>query len=121
MTKLKDTTITKLCLIAGNGELPIKLAQSALSQGVELVIFALSNDNYKDLKSLTNEVYKFSVVDVYPMLEKAKELGHQNITFIGKVPKIDFLKNLYRLDSRLMKKVQELKDWNDDSLHYKIL
>jgi len=113
--------IAKLCLIAGNGELPVKLAQSALDAKVNLLIFSLSNDNYKELKSLTEDVYKFSVIDIYPMLEKIKELGHNNISFIGKVPKIDFIKNLYRLDSRLVKKIQELKDWNDDSLHFKIL
>lgn len=118
---LSTTEITKLCLIAGNGELPVSLAKSALAQNVELIIFSLSNDNYKDLKTLTDKVYKFSVIDIYQMLEKIKELGHKNITFIGKVPKIDFLKNLYRLDSRLVKKIQELKDWNDDSLHFKIL
>jgi len=119
--ELSINKITKLCLVAGNGELPVTLAKAALKEGVDLLIFALSNDNLKELKKLTKNIHRFSVVDVYSMLEKGKDLGYTNATFIGKVPKLDFLKNLHRLDSRLMKLIKGLKDWNDDSLHFKIL
>jgi len=119
MTEINS--INKLCLIAGNGDLPVKLAKAAIENGVELLIIALSNDNLKKLQSLTLNVHKFSVIEVYPILGKIKSQGHKQITFIGKVPKIDFIKNLYRLDSRLINKIKELKDWNDDSLHHKIL
>jgi UDP-2,3-diacylglucosamine hydrolase len=117
----KTNSIDKLCLVAGNGELPIRLAKSALANNVELLIIALSNDNVKKLQGLTSNVYRYSVVDIYQALEKIKSQGHKKITFIGKVPKIDFIKNLYRLDKRLINKIKELKDWNDDSLHFKIL
>lgn len=114
-------SINKLCLIAGNGDLPVKLAQSATANGVDLLVISLSNDNIKKLQNITSNVHKFSVVDVYPVIEKIKSQGHKKITFIGKVPKIDFIKNLYRLDSRLINKIKDLKDWNDDSLHHKVL
>jgi UDP-2,3-diacylglucosamine hydrolase len=117
----KTNSIDKLCLVAGNGELPVRLAKSALANNVELLIIALSNDNLKKLQGLTSNVHRYSVVDIYPVLEKIKSQGHKKITFIGKVPKIDFIKNLYRLDKRLINKIKELKDWNDDSLHFKVL
>lgn len=121
MTITSTDKITKLGLIAGEGDLPVLLAKSALRSGVNLTIFALSKSNIKYFKKLTNQVYQFSIVDIFPMLEKGKALSLRNLCFIGKVPKIEFLKNLYKLDAKLLSLVKGLKDWNDDSLHLKIV
>lgn len=112
--------ITKLILIAGYGELPIKLAQSAQAQGVEVVVLALNNEIYKEMKD-SFEIYKFSPIEIYPMLNKIKDLGYENITFIGKVPKMDFFKNIHKLDKSLLEQVYKLANLNDDSLHLRIV
>ena len=113
-TEIKQKT--KLCLIAGDGELPVQLVESAIKAGVEMTCFAVTKEAYSNLKSIT-KTFRFSVVEIFPGLEKLKELDIQKITFIGKVPKLEFFKNLHKLDKKLLDLVMSLKDLRDDSLH----
>lgn len=109
----------KLALIAGYGELPVQLAESAIAEGVDLTVFALNNDSYFRLKKLT-KTYQFTPIEVFPMIDLIKSLGINQITMIGKVPKLDFFKNLHRLDLRLLEEIKSLANMNDDSLHFKL-
>lgn len=121
MTSLvEQEKITRLALIAGHGELPVKLAQSARSEAVELLILALNKETYNRFKT-EYKCYLFSPVEIMQMLELVKQEGIKHLTFIGKVPKLDFFKNIHKLDSKLMKMVKELADLNDDSLHFRLL
>ncbi len=108
--------LSRFILVAGNCSLPLKLAQEAKQQCVETVIFALSNSNYQELKA-EFETYKFSVWDCFRMLDKSKELGIHQVSFIGKVPKLDFFKSIYKFDTRILAEISKLQDLNDDSLH----
>lgn len=116
VTKVK----TKLALVAGRGELPVKLAYSARKAGVDLLVLALNPEVYQKLIA-DFEVHLFSPVDVRPMLELVKVKCIQEVCFIGKVPKLDFFKNIHRLDSDLLTKVKALSNLNDDSLHLRLL
>lgn len=117
---LMTDKITKLILIAGYGELPLKLAQSAQQQGVEVVVLALNNEIYKQMKD-DFQTYKFSPIEIYPILNKIKELGFEYLTFIGKVPKLDFFKNIHKLDRNLLEQIYKLSNLNDDSLHLRLV
>ena len=46
-------------LIAGDGLLPVKMAQYAKENGFDVVAISLSNDNYKQLKKYCSKVYSF--------------------------------------------------------------
>ncbi len=115
----KERALSKLVLVAGYGELPDKLAESACQAGEELVVLALNNETYKRL-SKKYTTYKFTPIEVFPMLDKCREHGAKYITFIGKVPKLDFFKNIHKLDKRLLQQISKLKNLNDDSLHLKL-
>lgn len=106
----------KLCLVAGSYDLPILLAKSALKQGDDIVCFAVTSQAYQNLKDIV-PTYRFTPVEVYQMIDKAKELGVTEITFIGKVPKMSFFKNLHKLDPRLVQIVKDVANLNDDTIH----
>ena len=42
----------KQCLIAGNGELPIRMAESAKKNGCDVIAISLSSDNRKGLEKI---------------------------------------------------------------------
>ncbi len=113
-------SIKEFILIAGTGELPVKLVQSALKQDVRVEVVSFCPRNFNQLSNLVKTV-RFSPVEVFPIVEYIKKSGIKNICFIGKVPKLEFFKNIHKLDKQLLQKIKELKDLNDDSLHYKIL
>lgn len=115
-TKDQNSQKTKLCLIAGNGELPTLLANSAISQGVDLTVFAVTKDAYKNLKD-KYQTFKFAPTEIFQMVDHLKEHGISKLTFIGKVPKLDFFKNIHKLDPRIMSLVKDLSNLKDDSLH----
>ena len=46
-------------LIAGDGLLPVKMAQYAKENGFDVVAISLSNDNYAQLKKYCTKVYSF--------------------------------------------------------------
>lgn len=111
---------TKLCLIAGNGDLPIMLSKNALAQGVDLTAIALTSEAHSNLKNIT-QTHKLAATEVSKIIELCKNLEIQDLTFIGKVPKIEFFKNIHKLDSKTFAIVKRLGDLKDDSLHEAII
>ena len=49
----------KQCLIAGDGELPVAMAESAQKNGFDVVAISLSSDNRNRLKKYCSKVYNF--------------------------------------------------------------
>lgn len=120
-TVIEKAQIQKLCLFAGDGALPIMLAKNAVAEGVELTVFSFSKKNLSELRQITKNVFYYSPIEVFTMLDKLKELNLHYLTFIGKVPKLILFQNLHKIEKRLLDKVMELKNLNDDSLHLKIV
>ena len=52
------TLENKQGLIAGDGILPVKMAQYAKENGFDVVCISLSNDNFKDLQKYCTKVYR---------------------------------------------------------------
>ena len=51
-------------LIAGDGMLPVKMAQQAKENGFEVVAISLSSDNYNQLKKHCAKVYSLAPGEV---------------------------------------------------------
>ena len=49
----------KQCLIAGDGKLPVIMAENARKNGFNTVAISLSSDNRKDLKKYCSKVYVY--------------------------------------------------------------
>ena len=54
------TLENKQCLIAGDGTLPVKMAQNAKENGFEVVAISFSSDNLKELQKYCSKVYSYS-------------------------------------------------------------
>jgi len=111
-------------LIAGDGLLPVKMAQSAKENGIDVVAISLSSDNYRELKKYCSKVYSFAPGEALGIEKALKEEGIKQLTFLGKVSKsvlikrpkfdskaIDFLKRAVRLndDQVMLMIIEELE------------
>jgi len=102
-------------LIAGDGELPVKFAQSAQKSGFDVVAIALSSDNRSELKKYCTKVYAFGPGEIIKIKETLKKEGVKQSTFLGKVNKSMLLKNP-RLDVDAFRLTKEAVRLNDDAV-----
>jgi UDP-2,3-diacylglucosamine hydrolase len=116
------TTLTekKLLLVAGFGSIAIELVEAAKANGREVIVFSFDKDNSRELKKMGIEVYDYAVFEIQQMIDKGLALGIKELTFIGKIPKSTFFKNLHKLNKEFLEEVWKLRDLSDDSLHLKI-
>ncbi len=107
----------KLAVVAGNGELTTLLVKSAHEQGFTTCAIAVTEEAKERLEELCDKTYKFSPGQLSKILELMRsEMIHQAV-FIGKVPKLDLLRNIYKLDWVAIKTLSRLSNLNDDSIH----
>lgn len=114
-------------LIAGDGLLPVKMAQYAKENGFEVIAISLSSDNYNELKKYCSKVYSCSPGQAKKIEEILVSEEIRQLTFLGKVNKrilvkrpqfdskaIEFLKNAVRLndDKVMLMIIDELKSIN---------
>ena len=109
----------KVGLIAGYGELPHLAAKALTEKGFHVICCALTDSTYKILKD-EYETYKYSPVEILKALDLAKKLEVKKILFIGKVLKLDFFKNLHKLDLKLLSRLKEFSDFSDDSIQLRL-
>lgn len=111
-------------LIAGDGLLPVKMAQHAKENGFDVVAISLSSDNYKELKKYCSKVYSCSPGQAKKIEKILVDENIHQLTFLGKVNKrilvkrpqfdskaIEFLKNAVRLndDKVMLMIIEELE------------
>jgi DUF1009 family protein len=109
----------KVGLVAGYGELPQLAAKALTEKGFHVICCALTDSAYKILKD-EYETYKYSPVEILKALDLAKKLEVKKILFIGKVLKLDFFKNLHKLDLKLLSRLKEFNDFSDDSIQLRL-
>lgn len=96
-------------LIAGDGLLPVKMAQYAKENGFDVVAISLSNDNYSQLKKYCSKVYSFCPGEVQKIEDTLKAEGIKQITFLGKVSKTILLKRP-KFDARAIEFMKRQSD-----------
>ena len=114
------TTEKKLLLVAGFGTIAIELVKAARANGREVIVFSFDKDNTNEFKKMEIEVYDYAVFEIQQMIDKGLALGIKELTFIGKIPKSTFFKNLHKLNREFLEEVWKLKDLSDYSLHLKL-
>ncbi len=109
------TLENKQALIAGDGQLPVFLAENAKKNGFEVVAISLSSDNRQELKKHCSKVYSFGPGEIAKIKSALKDEGVKQLTFIGKVHKGLVLRrpkfDAYAID--MLRKAQRL---NDDAI-----
>ncbi|OGI18488.1 MAG: hypothetical protein A3B68_07015 [Candidatus Melainabacteria bacterium RIFCSPHIGHO2_02_FULL_34_12] len=110
-----------LAIIAGNGELPVILAKSAREQGFNTCGVAITEEANQKLDGLCNKLYSFSPGQLSKILALVKSEMINNVVFIGKVPKLDLLRNIHKLDWTAIKHLSAMSNFNDDTIHQGII
>lgn len=107
-------------LIAGDGLLPVKMAQHAKENGFDVVAISLSNDNYKQLKKYCSKVYSFCPGEVQKIEDVLMAEGIKQVTFLGKVNKTVLLKRP-KFDARAIDFIKKAIRLNDDKVMLMII
>ncbi len=102
-------------LIAGDGLLPVKMAQYAKDNGFDVVAVSLSSDNYKQLKKYCSKVYSCSPGEVSKIEKILKDEEIKQLTFLGKVHKGLLIKRP-KFDSKALELLKNAKKLNDDEV-----
>lgn len=102
-------------LIAGDGTLPVKMAQYAKENGFEVVCISFSRDNLSQLKKYCSKVYSCHPGEINRIEKILKDEEIKQLTFLGKVNKSVLLK-LYKFDSRAIELLKTVKRLNDDEV-----
>lgn len=102
-------------LIAGDGTLPVKMAQYAKENGFEVVCISFSKDNLSQLKKYCSKVYSCHPGEINRIEKILKDEEIKQLTFLGKVNKSVLLK-LYKFDSRAIELLKTVKRLNDDEV-----
>lgn len=111
----------KLAIVAGNGELTVHVAKSAHEQGFTTCGVAITEEAGHKLQGLCDKICKLSPGQISKILEFMKAEMVNQVVFIGKVPKLDLLKSIYKLDWLAIKNLSALSNLNDDSIHNGII
>lgn len=109
------TLENKQGLIAGDGILPVRMAQYAKENGFEVVCISLAKDNVRDLKKYCSKVYSCHPGEVNKIESILKEEQIKQITFLGKVHK-KVLLQLHKFDKRAIDLIKEASRLNDDQV-----
>jgi len=107
-----------LGLIAGEGNLPAILAQSAKDMGYRIVAFALSEHARDSLSRVAEKIYLIAPGQLGRNRKLFQQEGLKEAVFIGKVPKLNLLRNLAKVDWEAIKELSKLTDFNDDTIQF---
>ncbi len=112
----KTGTKQVLGLLAGEGSLPAILAQSAAARGYTVIALALS----PQAAELVGP-YCTKVIEVYPgqvgkNIKLAKAEGISDAVLIGKVPKLNILQNITKLDWVAVRELSKITNFSDHAV-----
>ncbi len=102
-------------LIAGDGSLPVKMAQYAKENGFEVICISLANDNVNQLKKYCSKVYSCHPGEINRIESILKEEEIKQATFLGKVHKRVLLQ-LHKFDKRAIELLKSMERLNDDEV-----
>ncbi len=102
-------------LIAGDGCLPVKMAQYAKENGFDVVCISLSKENVHQLKKYCSKVYSCHPGEVNKIEKILTDEEIKQATFLGKVHKRVLLQ-IHKFDSRAVEILKSMKRLNDDEV-----
>lgn len=105
-----------LGLVAGQGKLPGILARNAKEKGYQVMALCLSEEAQARV-----EPHCFKTYLIYPgqlgrSVHLLKQESVKQMVFVGRVPKLDVLKNITKLDWTAVRELSKLPDFNDDTI-----
>jgi DUF1009 family protein len=109
-----------LGLVAGDGKLPAILAQSAKSRGYKVIALALSPEAHARVAPHVDKVFEVAPGQIGKSMKILEQCDVKSAVFIGKVPKINLLRDLTKLDWMAIKELSKLPNFNDDTIQFAV-
>ncbi len=109
-----------LGLIAGDGKLPGILAKSAKERGYKVVALALTQEAHKTVSPYVDVNIIIAPGQLGRNFKLLQEHNCESMVFIGKVRKLNVLKNLHKFDWTAIRELSQLPNLNDDSIHVRM-
>jgi len=106
---------SKQGLIAGDGILPVRMAQYAKNNGLEVICISLAKDNVRELKKYCSKVYSCHPGEVDRIEQILQDEKIKQLTFLGKVHK-KVLLQLHKFDKRAIDLIKAAARLNDDKV-----
>jgi UDP-2,3-diacylglucosamine hydrolase len=114
------TETRSLAICAGEGQLPYLLAKSAKERGFRVVAMPLSESAKSLIEPYADKTILVAPGQIGRNLGLVKKEKCQSVVFIGKVPKVNFLTQLYKLDWMAIKELSKLPNFNDDTIQFAV-
>jgi len=105
-----------LGLVAGEGKLPAIMAQSAAARGYRVIALALSPEAASQVSPHCEKVHVIAPGQLTRNLKLAAEEGIRQAVFIGRIPKLNLLRNITKLDWMAIKELTKLPNFSDDTI-----
>lgn len=109
-----------LGLVAGEGKLPAILASAAKDKGYKVIVFALSEYARDTVQKIADKTHLIAVGQMGKNAQLFHKEGVKEAVFVGKVPKINILRNLTKFDWTAVKELAKLPNYNDDTLQFAV-
>jgi len=103
-------------LIAGQGEFPVLVAQSAAAMGKPITVIGIEDVTDRSIEAHAKETHYVRFGELEKLIELLKRLGIRRVLFAGGVPKKNIFKPDFRMDSEAAKLIGQQKDRGDDRL-----
>lgn len=113
--KMQLAKVSRIALVAGEGELPLHVAQNARIQGIEVVPFMVGKENNRLRDLCKNRGHRIVPGLVRRTLDLMLQEKISHIVFAGKVNKWVLLKDP-RLDDVAMDAIRRFSRLNDDAV-----
>jgi hypothetical protein len=118
----EDATRVKMSgalgIIAGEGKLPSILARSARKIASHLVTLALSPQSFASCQPYSDAIYQVAPGQLGRNLKLLRKENVSQVVFIGKVPKLQLLRNIHKLDWMAIRELSKLPNFSDDTIQF---
>lgn len=105
-----------LGLVAGQGKLPGVLARNAKEKGYKVVALCLSEEAQARVEPHCEKTFVIFPGQLGRNLKILQQESIKDVVFTGRVPKMDLLKNIMKLDWFAVRELSKLPDLNDDTI-----
>jgi DUF1009 family protein len=105
----------KYGLIAGNGQFPFLVLQSARSQGIDMVVAAIKEETFPEIESLGYPVHWLGLGQLGKLVSLFKEAGVSKAIMAGQVKHIQIFSSSLP-DLTMIRMLASLKQKNTDSI-----
>ncbi|MGB9599573.1 MAG: UDP-2,3-diacylglucosamine diphosphatase LpxI domain-containing protein, partial [Myxococcota bacterium] len=105
--------IDSISVIAGNGELPLKVLHNVKKMGINADVIGIEGEYDRKIIPLCNRFESIRFYEIERGIEILKRFQNEDIIFVGGVSKIGLL-NIFRPD--VLKKILQLKSLSDENI-----